>query len=64
MGGEGTLGHRPDKDVETHELHSPLGDAPGGLTIVDDITQGTGGHHNDGMAIKVVTELALVMSMA
>ena len=59
MGGEGTPGHMPDRDVETDELQSPLGDAPGGLTVVDDITQGPGGHHNDGVAIKVVTELAL-----
>ena len=49
----------PDRDVETHDLRSPLGDAPRGLTVVDDVTQGLGGHHNDGVAIKVVTELAL-----
>jgi hypothetical protein len=49
----------PDRDVETHELQSPLGDALRGLTVVDDVTQGPWGHHNDGVAIKVVIELAL-----
>jgi hypothetical protein len=49
----------PDRDVKTHELQSPLGDALRGLIVVDDVTQGPWGHHNDGVAIKVVIELAL-----
>ena len=58
-GDEGTSSHISDRDVEVHELQSPLGDVPGGLIVVYDVTQGTGGHDNDGVAINVVTELAL-----
>ena len=46
-------------DVKAHEFEPPLGDATGGLTIVDDVPQATRGNDYHRVAIKVMPELAL-----
>jgi hypothetical protein len=42
-----------------HQLECPLGDPSFGLRVLDDFSERIFGHHDDGMRVKVVSELAL-----
>ena len=42
----------------THELDRPLGDSTCGLPTLDDLAQGEGRDHRDGVADEIVLQLA------
>jgi hypothetical protein len=50
---------RSIRDVLPHQLECPLGDPSFGLRVLDDFPERIFGHHDDGMRVKVVSELAL-----
>jgi hypothetical protein len=42
---------------EGSQLHCPLGDAPGGVPIVEDIPQWKIGDHQDVICVKIMAKL-------
>jgi hypothetical protein len=44
--------------VRVTQFHCPLGDAPGGIPIVEDIHQWKVGDHQDIVCIEVVAKLS------